>query len=123
MKQKLNKKIIIPTVLIGGGVALYFLNKSGKLAGLLNMFKKQDDTKETILPAPPTSTAPTTTANPLGSADNVKDFQKFFNSKRPLVMLPLVVDGIFGPLTAAAYNSYKDQYLNRAYTSIKKFYE
>ena len=120
MKQKLNKKIIIPAILIGGGVALYFLNKSGKLAGLLNMFKKQDDT---ILPTPPTSTEPTTTANPLGSADNVKDFQKFFNSVRPLVMLPLVVDGIYGPLTAAAYNSYKDQYLNRAYTSIKKFYE
>lgn len=118
--MRTNKKIVIPTVLIGGGVALYFLNKSGKLAGLLNMFKKQDDT---ILPTPPTSTAPTTTANPLGSADNVKDFQKFFNNVRPLVMLPLEVDGIFGTKTAAAYNSYKDQYLNRAYKSIKKFYE
>jgi hypothetical protein len=122
--MRTNKKIIIPAILIGGGLALYFLNKSGKLDKLKNLIKGTN-TPETITPDPvvigPGTT--TTTANPLGSADNVKDFQKFFNSKRPLVMLPLVVDGIFGPLTAAAYNSYKDQYLNRAYTSIKKFYE
>ena len=37
MKQKLNKKIIIPAILIGGGVALYFLNKSGKLDKLKNL--------------------------------------------------------------------------------------
>ena len=108
MPQKLNKKIIIPAILIGGGVTLYFLNKSGKLAGLLNMFKKQDDT---ILPTPPTSTAPTTTANPLGNAAAVKKFQEYYNRVRPIPFANLVTDGTFGPLTSAAYNSYKDQYL------------
>ena len=109
--MRTNKKFIIPAVLIGGGVALYFLNKSGKLAGLLNMFKKQDDTKETILPTPPTSTAPTTTDNPLINAAGVKKFQEYYNRVRPIPFANLIVDGIFGPLTIAAYNSYKDQYL------------
>jgi hypothetical protein len=122
MPQKLNKKILIPAILIGGGVALYFLNKSGKLDKLKNLIKgtPEIETPTAVVIGPGTTT---TTANPLGSADNVKDFQKFFNSVRPLVMLPLDVDGIFGTKTAAAYNSYKDQYLNRTYTSIKKFYE
>ncbi len=124
MRPTLNKKIIIPVVLIGGGVALYFLNKSGKLDKLKNLIKgtstPEIENPPAVVIGPGTST---TTANPLGSADNVKDFQKFFNNVRPLVMLPLEVDGIFGTKTAAAYNSYKDQYLNRAYKSIKKFYE
>lgn len=123
MKQKQNK-LIIPALLIGTGAALYFLNKSGKLDKLKNLIKgtttPEIENPTAVVIGPGTTT---TTANPLGNIENVKDFQKFFNGVRPLVMLPLEVDGIFGPKTAAAYNSYKDQYNNRIDKSIKKFYE
>jgi len=109
MKQKLNKKIIIPAVLIGGGLALYFLNKSGKLDKLKNLIKgtPEIETPTPLVIGPGTTT---TTANPLGNAAAVEKFQKFFNKYKPKAITALIVDGIFGELTAAAYNSYKDAY-------------
>ena len=109
--MKLNKKVVIPVVLIGTGIVLYFLNKAGKLDKLKNLIKgnKPD---ETIQPNPlvisPDSTI--TTSNPLGNSEAVKKFQKFYNRVKPIPFANLVVDGIFGALTQSAYNSYKDQY-------------
>jgi len=112
MPQKLNKKIIIPAILIGGGVTLYFLNKSGKLDKLKNLIKgtttPEIETPTPLVIGPGTTT---TTANPLGNAAAVKKFQEYYNRVRPIPFANLVTDGIFGPLTSAAYNSYKDQYL------------
>jgi hypothetical protein len=117
MKQKQNK-IIIPAILIGGGVALYFLNKSGKLDKLKNLIKgtPEIETPTPLVIGPGTTT---TTANPLGNAAAVKKFQEYYNRVRPIPFANLVIDGIFGPLTSAAYNSYKDQYLKFLQTTIK----
>jgi len=109
--MKLNKKVVIPVVLIGTGIVLYFLNKAGKLDKLKNLItgNKAD---EIVQPNPlvigPDSTI--TTSNPLGNADAVKKFQKYYNRVKPIPFANLVVDGIFGPLTSSAYNSYKDDY-------------
>jgi hypothetical protein len=119
MKQKQNK-LIIPALLIGGGVALYFLNKSGKLDKLKNLIKgtttPEIETPTAVVIGPGTTT---TTANPLGNAAAVKKFQEYYNQVRPIPFANLVTDGIFGPLTSAAYNSYKDQYLKFLQTTIK----
>jgi len=112
MPQKLNKKIIIPAVLIGGGIALYFLNKSGKLDKLKNLIKgKEKEVIETTSPVAPVITSQTTvvTSNPLGNAAAVKKFQEYYNLVKPANLPALTYDG-WGPLTAAAYNSYKDKY-------------
>lgn len=119
MKQKQNK-LIIPALLIGGGVALYFLNKSGKLDKLKNLIKgtptPEIEAPTAVVIGPGTTT---TTANPLGNAAAVKKFQEYYNQVRPIPFANLVTDGIFGPLTSAAYNSYKDQYLKFLQTTIK----
>jgi hypothetical protein len=117
MKQKQNK-LIIPALLIGGGVALYFLNKSGKLDKLKNLIKgtPEIETPTALVIGPGTTT---TTANPLGNAAAVKKFQEYYNRVRPIPFANLITDGIFGPLTSAAYNSYKDQYLKFLQTTIK----
>jgi hypothetical protein len=111
MPQKLNKKIIIPAVLIGGGIALYFLNKSGKLDKLKNLIKGKEKEVEEEAPEKPVITNQTNivTSNPLGSAADVKKFQEYYNSVKPAELPALSYDG-WGPLTAAAYNSYKDKY-------------
>jgi len=112
MPQKLNKKIIIPAVLIGGGIALYFLNKNGKLDKLKNLIKgKEKEVIETTSPVAPVITSQTTvvTSNPLGNAAAVKKFQEYYNLVKPANLPALTYDG-WGPLTAAAYNSYKDKY-------------
>ena len=111
MPQKLNKKIIIPAVLIGGGIALYFLNKSGKLDKLKNLIKGKEKEIEKEAPEKPVITNQTNlvTSNPLGSAADVKKFQEYYNSVKPAELPALTYDG-WGPLTAAAYNSYKDKY-------------
>ena len=109
--MKLNKKIIIPIILIGSGIGLYFLNKAGKLDKLKNLIKgnKPDENEQpNPLVIGPDSTI--TTSNPLGNAEAVKNFQKYYNRVRPIPFANLVVDGIFGPLTQSAYNSYKDKY-------------
>ena len=109
--MKLNKKVVIPVVLIGTGIVLYFLNKAGKLDKLKNLItgNKAD---EIVQPNPlvisPDSTV--TTSNPLGNAEAVKKFQKYYNRVKPMLFTNLVVDGIFGSLTSSAYNSYKDDY-------------
>lgn len=111
MKQKQNK-LIIPALLIVTGAALYFLNKSGKLEKLKNLIKgtttPEIENPTAVIIGPGTTT---TTANPLGSAAAVKKFQEYYNRVRPIPFANLVTDGIFGPLTSAAYNSYKNQYL------------
>ena len=111
MKQKLNKQIIIPAVLIGGGIALYFLNKSGKLDKLKNLIKGKEKEVEEEAPEKPVINNQTNivTSNPLGSAADVKKFQEYYNSVKPAELPALTYDG-WGPLTAAAYNSYKDKY-------------
>ena len=111
MPQKLNKQIIIPAVLIGGGIALYFLNKSGKLEKLKNLIKGKEKEIEKEAPEKPVITNPNNivTSNPLGSAADVKKFQEYYNSVKPAELPALTYDG-WGPLTAAAYNSYKDKY-------------
>lgn len=111
MPLKLNKKIIIPAVLIGGGVALYFLNKSGKLDKLKNLIKGKEKEVEEEAPEKPVINNQTNivTSNPLGSAADVKKFQEYYNSVKPAELPALDYTG-WGPLTAAAYNSYKDKY-------------
>ena len=111
MPQKLNKQIIIPAVLIGGGIALYFLNKSGKLDKLKNLIKGKEKEIEKETPEKPIINNQTNivTSNPLGSAADVKKFQEYYNSVKPAELPALTYDG-WGPLTAAAYNSYKDKY-------------
>lgn len=109
--MKKANKLILPLALVGTGIALYFLNKSGKLDKLKNLIQgttTPEITAPTALTIGPGTT--TTTANPLGNAAAVKKFQKYYNSVRPIPFANLIEDGIFGPLTAAAYNSYKDKY-------------
>jgi len=114
MNAKTNK-LLIPAVLIGGGIALYFLNKSGKLDKLKNLIKGKEKEVEEEAPEKPVITSQTNivTSNPLGSAENVKKFQEYYNSVKPAELPALTYDG-WGPLTAAAYNSYKDKYAEAA---------
>ena len=111
MPLKLNKQIIIPAVLISGGIALYFLNKSGKLDKLKNLIKGKEKEVEEEAPEKPVINNQTNvvTSNPLGSAADVKKFQEYYNSVKPAELPALDYTG-WGPLTAAAYNSYKDKY-------------
>jgi len=111
MNAKTNK-LIIPALIIGGGVALYFLNKKGKLDKIKALISGEKEVVETTSPVAPVITSQTTvvTSNPLGSAADVKKFQEYYNSVKPANLPALSTDGNFGPLTAAAYNSYKDKY-------------
>ena len=111
----MNKKVVIPVVLIGTGIGLYFLNKAGKLDKLKALFNKKND--ELITPIeppilPPPSGQPTNIiiANPFTSAQLLA-FQKWVNlTYKPTI--PLVEDGIWGTNSAAAYNSYGTAYAN-----------
>jgi hypothetical protein len=110
MNGKTNK-LVIPALIIGSGVALYFLNKSGKLDKIKALISGEKEV-ETTNPVAPVITSQTTvvTSNPLGDAAAVKKFQEYYNSVKPANLPALSTDGNFGPLTAAAYNSYKDKY-------------
>ena len=119
--MKLNKKVVIPVVLIGTGIGLYFLNKAGKLDKLKELFNKKND--ELITPiAPPTLPPPSgpptniIIANPFTSAQLLA-FQKWVNlTYKPTI--PLVEDGIWGTNSAGAYNSYGTAYANRDKTTV-----
>jgi len=114
MNGKTNK-LLIPAIIIGGGVALYFLNKKGKLDKIKALISGEKEV-ETTNPVAPVITGQTTvvTSNPLGNAAAVKKFQEYYNSVKPANLPALSTDGNFGPLTAAAYNSYKDAYTTAA---------
>jgi hypothetical protein len=114
MNAKTNK-LVIPAIIIGGGVALYFLNKKGKLDKIKALISGEKEV-ETTNPVAPVITGQTTvvTSNPLGNAAAVKAFQEYYNSVKPANLPALNTDGNFGPLTAAAYNSYKDAYATAA---------
>jgi len=113
MNGKTNK-LLIPAIIIGGGVALYFLNKKGKLDKIKALISGEKEV-ETTNPVAPVITGQTTvvTSNPLGNAAAVKKFQEYYNSVKPANLPALAYTG-WGPLTAAAYNSYKDAYTTAA---------
>ena len=113
MNAKTNK-LLIPAIIIGGGVALYFLNKKGKLDKIKALISGEKEI-ETTNPVAPVITGQTTvvTSNPLGNAAAVKKFQEYYNSVKPANLPALAYTG-WGPLTAAAYNSYKDLYATAA---------
>ena len=50
--------------------------------------------------------------NPLGSYQNVINFQKYYNKNKPMLYVNLVVDGIFGKDTKLAYKDLGQQYQN-----------
>lgn len=112
--MKLNKKVVIPVVLIGTGIGLYFLNKAGKLDKLKALFNKKNDLITPIAPpitppiAPPTNIILT---NPF-TKSQLLAFQKWVNlTYKPTI--PLVEDGIWGTKSAAAYNTYGTTYANK----------
>lgn len=51
-----------------------------------------------------------TSNNPLGSYQNVINFQKYYNKNKPMIYLDLVVDGIYGKDTKLAYKNLGQQY-------------
>jgi len=118
--MKVNKKVVIPVVLIGTGIGLYFLNKAGKLDKLKALFNKKND--ELITPNPPPTLPPPSgpstniiVANPFTSAQLLA-FQKWVNlTYKPTI--PLVEDGIWGTNSAGAYNSYGTAYANLKLTT------
>ena len=120
----MNKKVIIPVVLIGSGIGLYFLNKAGKLDKLKALFNKKDDEiispiVQTIQPSvtiqPPKTNPNIIVSNPFTQAELLA-FQKWVNlTYKPTI--PLVEDGIWGDNSAGAYNSYGTAYANKEKTT------
>ena len=96
----MNKKIVLPLALLAAGAIAYFLIK-----------KKDNGSGEVLPPAPEPTPTPTPT-NPLGNSQMVKNFQIYYNRVRPIPYANLVVDGIYGKLTKAAYLEFKDRYIN-----------
>ena len=97
----MNKKIVLPLTLAAAGVIAYFLIK-----------KKDTIAPAEVLPPAPEPTPTPTPSNPLGNSQMVKNFQIYYNRVRPIPYANLVVDGIYGPLTKAAYLEFKDRYIN-----------
>lgn len=122
----MDKKVIIPVVLIGTGIGLYFLNKAGKLDKLKALFNKKNDEiitpiVQTIQPPvkiqPPKPNPNIIVSNPFTQAELLA-FQKWVNlTYKPTI--PLVEDGIWGDNSAGAYNSYGTAYANKDKTIDK----
>jgi len=123
--MKKNNELVVPVLILGAGIGLYFLNKAGKLDKIKALFNKNNavvNPVTTINPPPPSTNPPPRTnpnvivANPF-TQPQLLAFQKWVNlTYKPTI--PLVEDGLWGTNSAGAYNSYATAYANKDKTIV-----
>ena len=115
----MNKKIVIPAVLIGIGIAAYFGKKyyDKKQAEKQAELDAKNVTNDVNTIVNTANSGNIILANPFANAAALLAFQKWVNATyKPTIAL--VEDGVWGTNSAAAYNTYKNAYAALAITPI-----
>ena len=111
--MKKNNELVVPVLILGAGIGLYFLNKAGKLDKIKALFNKNNAVVNpvTTINPPPNTNPNVIIANPF-TQPQLLAFQKWVNlTYKPTIKL--VEDGLWGTNSAGAYNTYATAYANR----------